>query len=119
MKQKPLLKDTNILYKGLFCPTYQKNKVFSLSCRKKLGEPQTPHTLVNIIQIWTYDESNIEFYGYKATILTEAKLKSILLPKIRGTHIARHHRSIYALLYMSNVMIQVHRSIDIILLGSP
>ncbi len=51
-----------------------------------------------IIQIWTCDEGNIGFYGSEATILTEAKPKLILLPKIYKTHIAQHHRSILALL---------------------
>ncbi len=53
-----------------------------------------------IIQIWTCDEGNMEFYGSEATILTEAKLRSILLPKIHKTHIGGHHSSIFALLYV-------------------
>ncbi len=40
----------------------------------------------------------MEFYGSEATILTEVKLGSILLQTIH--HIARHHRSIFALLYV-------------------
>ncbi len=47
----------------------------------------------------------MEFYGSEARILTMAKPKvnlprSILLPKIHKTHIARHHRSIFALLHV-------------------
>ncbi len=42
----------------------------------------------------------MEFYGSEATILTEAKPWSILLQKIHKTHIARHHMSIFALLYV-------------------
>ncbi len=42
----------------------------------------------------------MEFYGSEAAILTEAKQRSILLPKIHKTHIARNHRSIFALLYV-------------------
>ncbi len=45
----------------------------------------------------------MEFYGYVATTLTEAKLRSILLLKIHKTHITQHHRSIFTLLYMLNV----------------
>ncbi len=41
----------------------------------------------------------MEFYGYLATILTEAKLRSILLLKIHKSHISRHDRPIFALLY--------------------
>ncbi len=54
----------------------------------------------NMIQIWTCDEGNMEFYGSELTILTEAKPRSILLPKIYKIHIAQHHRSIFALLYV-------------------
>ncbi len=39
----------------------------------------------------------MEFYGPGAPIFTEAKLKSILLPKVHKTHIAQHQRSIFAL----------------------
>ncbi len=42
----------------------------------------------------------MEFYGSEATILTTAKPRSILLPQIHKTHIARHHRSIFALLHV-------------------
>ncbi len=53
------------------------------------------------IQIWTCDEgNNMEFYGSEVTILTEAKPRSILLPKFHKTHIAQHHRSIFDLLYV-------------------
>ncbi len=31
------------------------------------------------IQIWTRDEGNMDFYASEATILTEGKLRSILL----------------------------------------
>ncbi len=58
-------------------------------------------TRLNTIHIWTCDEGNMEFYGSEAPILTEVKLRSILLPKIHKTHIDRHHRSIFASL--SNV----------------
>ncbi len=61
------------------------------------------YAIYNTIQIWTCNEGNMEFYGSEATVLTEVKPRSILLPKIHKTHIARHHRSIFALLYMSNV----------------
>ncbi len=54
----------------------------------------------NNIQIWICDEGNMEFYGSNSTILTEAKSRSILLLKIHKTHIARHHRSIFVLLYV-------------------
>ncbi len=57
---------------------------------------------VNIIQIWTCDEGNIEFCGSEATILTEAKPRSILLPKIHKTHIAQIIGQ-YLLYYLSNV----------------
>ncbi len=61
-----------------------------------------------VIQMWTCDEGNMEFYGSEATILTKAKPRSILLPKIyfmnnvmiHKTHIAQHHNSIFALLYV-------------------
>ncbi len=56
--------------------------------------------MIDIIQIWTCDEGNMEFYGSETTILTEAKPMSILLLKIHKTHIARHHRSIFTLLYV-------------------
>ncbi len=56
-----------------------------------------------IIQIWTWDEGNVEFCGSEATILTEAKLRSILLPKIHRTHITRHHSSIFVLLYFKSL----------------
>ncbi len=63
--------------------------------------------------MWTCDEGNIEFYGSEATILTSASPRSILLPKIHKTHIARHHRSIFALLYISQMfMVQTHLSMD-------
>ncbi len=55
----------------------------------------------NNIQIWICDEGNMQFYGSEATILIEAMLKSILLLKIHKTHIARHLRSIFALLYVT------------------
>ncbi len=42
----------------------------------------------------------MKFYGSEATVLTEVKLRSILLPKIHKTHIVRHHRSIFDLLYV-------------------
>ncbi len=42
----------------------------------------------------------MEFYGSEATILTKASPQSILLPQIHKTLIARHHRSIFALLYV-------------------
>ncbi len=42
----------------------------------------------------------MKFYGSKATILTKASPWSILMPKIHKTHIGRHHRSIFALLYV-------------------
>ncbi len=45
----------------------------------------------------------MEFDGSEATILTEAKLRSIFLLKIHKTHIAKHHRSIFALLYVKCV----------------
>ncbi len=44
----------------------------------------------------------MEFYGSESTILSEAKPRSISLPKIHKTHIGRHHSSIFAY-YMSNV----------------
>ncbi len=50
--------------------------------------------------IWTCDESNMEFYGTEATILTNAMPKSIWWTKIHKTHIARHHKLIFALLYV-------------------
>ncbi len=43
----------------------------------------------------------MDFYGSEATILTEAKPRSILLSKIHKTHIAQHHQSIFALLYVT------------------
>ncbi len=42
----------------------------------------------------------MEFYGSSATRLTLASPQSILLPKIHKTHIAQHHTSIFALLYV-------------------
>ncbi len=42
----------------------------------------------------------MEFYESEATILTDAKPRSILLLKIHKTHIGQHHRSIFALLYV-------------------
>ncbi len=42
----------------------------------------------------------MEFYVSEATILTEAKLTSILLLKNHKTHIAQHYRSIFALLHV-------------------
>ncbi len=42
----------------------------------------------DIIQIWTCDEGNMEFYGSETIILTKAKARSILLLKIRKTHLA-------------------------------
>ncbi len=59
-------------------------------------------TCSNTIQIWTCNEGNMEFYGAEATILSKVKSKSILLPKIHKTLIARHHKSIL-LYYMLNV----------------
>ncbi len=53
-----------------------------------------------IIQIWTCDEGNVEIYGSQATILTEAKPRSILLPKIYKAHITQHLMLIFALLYV-------------------
>ncbi len=47
----------------------------------------------------------MKFYGSEATILTEAKLRSILLQKIHKTHMARHHRSIFALLYVKCLLL--------------
>ncbi len=61
----------------------------------------------DIIQIWTCDEANMEFYGSEATILSEAKPRSILLPKIYRTHIARHHWSIFALLYVGSIATKI------------
>ncbi len=58
----------------------------------------------NIIQIWTCDEGNMEFYGSETTILTSALPRSILLPQIHKTHIARHHRSIFASLYVKYLL---------------
>ncbi len=55
---------------------------------------------VNSIQILTYDEGNMTFYGSEATILTQAMPRLILLPKIHKTYISQHHRSIFALLYI-------------------
>ncbi len=63
----------------------------------------------NIIQIWTCDEGNMEYYGSEATILTKAKPRSILLPKIHKTHIPRHHRSIFA---CQMFMVQAHWSMN-------
>ncbi len=57
---------------------------------------------VTIIQIWTCDEGNMEFYGSEATILT------ILLPKIHKTHIAQHHCSVFALLYVKCLWLKQH-----------
>ncbi len=42
----------------------------------------------------------MECYGSEAKLLTEAKLRSVLLLKTHKTHIARHHSSIFALLYV-------------------
>ncbi len=42
----------------------------------------------------------MEFYGSEATILTKVKPMLVLLQKIHKTHIARHHWSIFALLYV-------------------
>ncbi len=42
----------------------------------------------------------MEFYGSEATLMTEVKPRSILMLKIHKTHIAQHHRSIFALLYV-------------------
>ncbi len=53
----------------------------------------------NNIQIWTCDEGHVEFYGSEATIFTEVKQWSILIPKNYKTHIVQHHRSTFALLY--------------------
>ncbi len=75
--------------------------------------------MINIIQIWTCDEGNMEFYGSEATILTKVKLRSILLLKIHKTHIAQHHTSIFALLYVKCVWFK-HIGLWIhILLDSP
>ncbi len=57
---------------------------------------------LTIIQIWTSDEGNMEFYGSEATILTEVKARSILLPKIHKIHIADIIGQ-YLFYYMSNV----------------
>ncbi len=54
----------------------------------------------------------MEFYGSEATILTKAKPRSILLLKIHKTHIVQHHKSIFAIIYMSNVYVQAHWSMD-------
>ncbi len=48
---------------------------------EKVGR-NTVYIFIHIIQIWTCDEGNIEFYGSEATILTQVKPMSILLPKI-------------------------------------
>ncbi len=40
------------------------------------------------------------FYRTEATIVTEVKPRSIMLLMIHKTHIAQHHRSIFALLYV-------------------
>ncbi len=45
-----------------------------------------------------FDEGNMEFYWSEVTKLTEVRLRSILLPKIHKTHIAKHHTSTFALL---------------------
>ncbi len=58
--------------------------------------------MIDIIQIWTYDQGNMEFYGYKTTIYTEVKLRSILLPKIYKTLIALIIVK-YLLYYMSDI----------------
>ncbi len=57
-------------------------------------------TIVHIIQIWTCDEGNMEFYGSEATTLTKVKPRSSWLPEIHKTHIAWDHRSRFALLYV-------------------
>ncbi len=49
----------------------------------------------------------MDFYGSESTILTEVKPRSLLLPKIHKTHIARHRRSVFAL-----YMVQAHWSMD-------
>ncbi len=54
---------------------------------------------------------NMEFYGSEATILTKAKLRSILLPNIHESHIARDHRLVFALLYVV-FMVQTHWFMD-------
>ncbi len=69
--------------------------------------------------IWICDEGNMEIFESEATRLTETMLRSILLPKIYKTHIAWHHRSIIALLYVKclwfkNIGLWIH-----ILLDSP
>ncbi len=78
-----------------------------------------PLDRIYIIQIWTRDEGNMECYGSEATILTKAKPRSILLLKIHKTHIARHYRSIFALLYVKCLWLK-HIGLWIhILLDSP
>ncbi len=62
---------------------------------------------MDIIQIWICDEGNMEFYGSEATILTEAKPRSILLLKIHKTQLPDIIGQ-YLLYYMSNA----HWSMD-------
>ncbi len=98
---------------------FQGNKLDLYACRTQLKFlleidynicKTKKFVLINIIQIWTCDEGNMEFYGSEATILTKAKPRSIFLPKIHKTYIAclRHHRSIFALLYVKCSSILVY-----------
>ncbi len=61
----------------------------------------------------------MDFYRSEATILTEEKLRSILLQKIHKSHIGQHHRSIFVLLYVKclwfkhiDLWIRVHILLD-------
>ncbi len=68
--------------------------------------------LYNIIQIWTCDEDNMEFYGSEATILTEVKPRSILLPKKKKKNILPDIIGQYLLYYMSNVYLFIYLYFD-------
>ncbi len=54
----------------------------------------------------------MEFYGSEATILTEAKPWSILLPNTYKTHIVQHHRSIFALFICQMFMVTARWLMD-------
>ncbi len=90
------LKDIKMPQTPRFCHVYLCMFYRSYQCCRKY--PILPN---NIIQIWTCVEGNIKFYWSEATILTLALPLSILLPKFHKTHIAWHHRSIFALLYVT------------------
>ncbi len=61
---------------------------------------------IHIIQIWTYDQGNMEFCGSQATLLTKVRPRSIFLLNIHKTHNTWHLRSIFALLYVTCLLLK-------------